>query len=731
MSQVSICEFPDLCIFEILKCIRSNCESGRPDAIDEINYADLNSFAASCEWFAGLLIEWDTCLYIKISGINTADIDFGQMYARLRNNSAKIKERFWSCLSSAVRDADSTKLVLRYAPQVHPEHKEAFRTVTCQLKNKLNLNELEIDAQDDVPLDHNEAQAIAQIATLTRVKCGFEDPRSIGQLSQLTRLRRLEILSRHDFGAISEQVLTILKESKKMMWIELVNLSISYGPLGELVLLMKGENVDASDYSPLATLPGLSSLEVRGSPRTGSLKRLLAALALGHSQTLEFVHFFNCKIDTVVAEELAQLKSLCVLECEFADPLDIQLLSHLPELKDLLLKVDEMLGQIFPGVLAVIKSCKKLKTIRIWCNDPVGAVDVKSSDILVEMLEACQDELLLSINGYDISFDRKKEELHVEMDFFKQNSLAIGPLARLESVNHIQIYGYNEAGSLREFFAILAMRRNHDLQSLSITDSSFELSETTEWEMRGIVWPAISSASLPVDQDSVTLFDLVSRIPTLKSLKLSVVDTQGIRALAESLHLEELTLSFYAARDSLEGLFRALSRKDSPKLKNLVLERTSIDSEEARLLVQVASITSLACGFKHIESFCLLANMTNLESLQITSRHDITDMSGPLLDILRGCLKLKIIDLGSTYGDISHDLLQNALEILKSVRNASTQGPLEIRRYGYPPSDALLDEYDRMPAIDKTYLTYKCLNPDEDSGEETDEEGAEAFDVPI
>ncbi|XP_022228136.2 uncharacterized protein LOC111077939 [Drosophila obscura] len=856
------------------------------------------------------------------------------------------------------------------------------------------LNSLSID---DAPLDQNETQAMAQIETLTQVKCGFDDPQSIGLLSQLTKLDYLEILSKHEILEISKQVLSILIESKVETIIELVNLSILYRPKGELLLYMREENANASDYSPLSTLPGLSSYQIHGWPHTGSLKPilngfrkaltltdlslenitaeeiaavseiaslkrlqcgfaetqnaellaqlpvlaeliittvpsspgslsgLLAALASRKSHTLQKFRLLKGKIDPVEAKELARLRSLRTLECQFADPLDIQLLSQLTELKKLSLNANEMFGKISPGVLRAIKSCKKLARTKIvahhkqTCSCPV---DTASSEMF-EILGACQGEIYIQINDRSISFNRRKKELHVEFDFFQQNNLAIETFARLESVSHIKIKENHEAGSLREFFAALAMRTNHELESLSITDSLLDFSETTELAKitsltsfksdlsdarsfqhllhlsnfnvfenkmagRHIVfdkctgkltvannWPCMADlpnatdlspfASLqnllhvnifgrfeggsmhnffgqlaawqgetlqeltvgkPYEMSNADLTEVsrmtslrtlacglshvkdieieqlahlfqltvliveshqtgslknflgilassecptlehlavrgvsltpqevanVSAISSLKRLEcaffitkglnylsqrnhiedlgittrkgemsqldqeIPVKDTLSIEGLAESLHLEELAISSGPERGSLEGLFRALSLKATPKLKNLVLEHTSIDLTEARQLVQVNSITSLKCAFKDEESFSLLATLSNLESLEITSRHEFTNISEHLLDIFRECRKLKTIDLGYTDCNLCFEFLENAVDILKSARNLSTQGPLEIRI-----TLSSLALKNKITAIDKTYLivTENFVDHFEDASED-------------
>ncbi|XP_034668254.1 uncharacterized protein LOC117901565 [Drosophila subobscura] len=530
-----------------------------------------------------------------------------------------------------------------------------------------------------------------------------------------------------------------------------------------------------------------------------------------------------------------------------------------------------MFSKISPGVLTVLKCCKKLSKIHISCSPNLFVhVDMRSSEILVELLEACRRTIKIEINGKSITFNGMANTLHLEMDFFNRYNLAIEPLARLEPVNHMEIEGYHKAGSLRQFFADLAMRINHNLQSLSMSGCPIDFNETTELakitsltsfegrlcdeesfqhllnlshfnvaetedfgsnivfhrsagkltlmnrvyygkeivqnspailqNLRDVnilgytkddsmhqffdqlaTWHGDNLQSLTVlkpyemsnadlrevsrmkslrildcalsqskDMEIEQLAQLpklevlavqshrmgslkklleqlaskqcptlehlavraasftpqevtqVAAINSLKRLECVGLDALSIEGLAESVQLEELAISSGPERASLEGLFRALSLKSTPKLKNLILEDTSIDPEEARHLVQIDSITSLQCGFKDEESFSLLANMTNLESLQITSEHEFSHISEHLLDIFRSCRQLKTFDLGDTDCNLCHEFLKSSLEILKSVRNCSTQGPLEL--WISVSSFALRN---KIKAIDRKYFIVK------------------------
>ncbi|XP_034661793.1 uncharacterized protein LOC117897200 [Drosophila subobscura] len=393
---------------------------------------------------------------------------------------------------------------------------------------------------EDSPMDQGEMQALSQIDTLAYVKCRLDDPRDIGLLSQLPNLQFLGIPSEFDFGTISEKVLSILIQSKEEMLIDLVNsriLFISQPTFNSLSIYLKEESASSSDYSRLSTLPGLSSLKIEGlftdcslapilngfiesnltdlslinikaeevaavsqivsqlpvlegltisSVPTfqGSLQCLLAALASRPSQTLQKLCLLEGRIDTEEANELIRIRSLRTLECQFAYPQDIQLLSGLTELEDLSLNANEMLGKISPGILTTIKSCRKLARIDIDTKHNQMSsvpVDMTSSEIF-DLLKACQGRICVRINYGTIAFDRDEKILCFSMEIFTDNTIAIERLAHLEPVHHIKIY-HDEPGSLREYFAALARRTHHTLRSLSIlSDCLVDFSEATELE---------------------------------------------------------------------------------------------------------------------------------------------------------------------------------------------------------------------------------------------------------
>ncbi|XP_041449760.1 uncharacterized protein LOC111082218 [Drosophila obscura] len=530
----------------------------------------------------------------------------------------------------------------------------------------------------DATLDHNETQAMAQIETLTQVECGFDDPQSIGLLSQLTELKQLKILSKHDFGALSEPVWWILVESKGKTSIELENCSLSYSQSGALHLYTTENNANASDYSPLLTpvlngfrnvptltdlslenitaeefaavseiaslkrlecgfaetqnaellaqLPVLEELTIKSVPSSpGSLQGLLAALASRESQTLQKL-CLKRKIDAVEANELSRLTSLRTLACQFADPLDIQLLSQLPELKKLNLNAMDRLDQILPLVLIVIKSCKKLADIHIQCKpNHSGHVDMKSSEILVEMLEAFQDKFNIRFNDsfFGISGNREKNKLFVNMLLFRQNKLAIESLARVQSVNHMEIH-FHVVGEPRALFAALAMRTNSNLQSLCTPFCPLDFSETTELakitsltkfkgpisDIRSLqhllhlsnfeVWNELELNGQV--RRNITFDKSTGKLNIINKTANELQDDIGLNPLASLQNLRHVTISGVYKEGFMCDFLGQLATCQGKTLQTLeIFPKKELNYAELREVIKLKSLRKLACGLSHVK----------------------------------------------------------------------------------------------------------------------------------
>ncbi|XP_041449759.1 uncharacterized protein LOC121403781 [Drosophila obscura] len=353
------------------------------------------------------------------------------------------------------------------------------------------------------------------------------------------------------------------------------------------------------------------------------------------------------RIDPRESMELARLcgRSLRTLECQFYDPLDIQLLSELTELEELHLTVAEVLGNISPMVLEVIKSCPRLATIHIsnvFMNRP-SRVDIKSSFMLVGMLEACRDKIDIQINGGCISFDRETNKLLVAINLYYRNNLLMEALACLRPLNHLEITGCLAAGSLRDLFAALATRTTHYLQSLSIDKGSLdfgdtmELAKITTWtsftgqlsDVRSF-WHLIHLSDFKVFEKRIggrkITFDQSTGKLTVSPLNVSLGDRLangiGLNPLAGLQNLRKVFIAGVFEYGSMRDFLGQLAACQGETLQELRVDRRyEMSNEELREVSRMKSLRTLVCSVSHVQDIEIeqLAHLPHLAVLVVGS----------------------------------------------------------------------------------------------------------------
>ncbi|XP_034125762.1 uncharacterized protein LOC117582257 [Drosophila guanche] len=454
---------------------------------------------------------------------------------------------------------------------------------------------------------------------------------------------------------------------------------------GSAQKILKSQNAEL-----LAQLPLLEEMTFISGPLSPVIsKRFLTALAAKESQVLQKLHFSGkeAKIDTVAAKELARLRSLRTLKCQFADPLDIQLLSHLTELEYLSLIANETFDKISPGLLTVIKTCKKLTRINIYIEHKQtssGAVNTTSPDICA-ILEASQDYIHIQINSGSVWFNRenkdlmKKTELRVEMSLFENENFAMEPLARLESVQHMIIKGHHETVSLREFFAALGRRNNHELQSLDM-NSPLDFDETTELakitsltsfkgkfsdsrsfqhflhlsdfnvKQRGIILRNIdfykSTGFLYIrilrdDQGNDTDLNPLARLPNLRHVSIEGPFEEG------SMHsfFGHVSIEGPFEKGSMHSFFGQLATWQADTLQELDAGYYEMSNNELREVCRMRSLRKLICRLSCAKNLEQLAQLPQLAELIV-----VTHEKGSLQNLLakladRECHTLEHLDV--------------------------------------------------------------------------------------
>ncbi|XP_050741175.1 uncharacterized protein LOC108033521 isoform X2 [Drosophila biarmipes] len=212
-------------------------------------------------------------------------------------------------------------------------------------RKEFKLSELCIE---DADLNYEETSALSQITCLNYLRCGFKDPRSIEPISKMVDLKKLKILSNHNFKSISQQMCSILEESQCEIKISLNDSKMKYDLKGRLLIEL--HNNDASDYRTLLTLPKLKCVEINGNHKRGTLVKFLKMLDLVQVESLiicqdnlfsELIGDGECFpliYPSLGVQEIAALsncRSLKKLFCEFSDTESLHLLHNLHALEDL------------------------------------------------------------------------------------------------------------------------------------------------------------------------------------------------------------------------------------------------------------------------------------------------------------------------------------------------------------------------------------------------------------
>lgn len=123
----------------------------------------------------------------------------------------------------------------------------------------------------------------------------------------------------------------------------------------------------AEEYVPLAELPQLQKLQVFGNRLLvdyGPLLPLLSAISSNPSKQLHSLTLHLPGLGYKEILEITRISTLQRLDCHFTDPQCLELLTRLPELRELFIQIPNS-SNIDNLVLSVLKSCRKLTVLQI------------------------------------------------------------------------------------------------------------------------------------------------------------------------------------------------------------------------------------------------------------------------------------------------------------------------------------------------------------------------------
>nr|XP_036675176.1 uncharacterized protein LOC118878070 isoform X2 [Drosophila suzukii] len=407
-------------------------------------------------------------------------------------------------------------------------------------KEPMLLRKLSID---HAVLNFDETTALAQIKLVNNLRCGFKDPQSIEPISRMIYLNSLEVLSKHTFISISQQIYRILKESQWKRKILSKDCLMDYNPKGNLRLILN--QVSASDYGSLLTLPHLRCLEINGSYEQGTLVEIFKKLELVKVPTLiintmnPFTEVFRNLLErgwklrpqitpVIKVQEIAALsncRSLKKLVCGFSDTGNIHLLHNLFALEELTITTKPTNGSLqalfaalasrevpslqhFRLLNGAIDSLEAAELVRIKSLKVVQCAFLDAQDInkfsdlakehlarleitsmqnfhetspgVLKVLQSSENAMSVSTRDILLMFNRKLRFIVLEMSIFETYSDET-LLVPLASLEWLEnIKITNKRGNLKTFFNALSMRTNNHIKKLEVDGGSLDFSETLE-----------------------------------------------------------------------------------------------------------------------------------------------------------------------------------------------------------------------------------------------------------
>ncbi|XP_037729660.1 uncharacterized protein LOC119560341 [Drosophila subpulchrella] len=473
------------------------------------------------------------------------------------------------------------------------------------------------------------ANILASIPSLTNIVCkasNFKDTVAL-KVQQLNAIK--EITSRVDRNETELcNIFIIHKNSAVKLILDFTDKLIRF-PIIDLKYC-------ARFFEPLASLNNLKTLLIKGHIGDLPLINLIKLI-----ENLEELH-----IKVVSPEDLTELvrvHSLKVLECGFCSSRNIEYLVEL----------------------------NYLETLTIT-DHPEGSLTT-----LFKALASKEDQVLLSLS---IHKSLTSEEIFELAELQTLERLQLGKLAdkswqqptssnntspKVHSKSSEQI---NNTPFNFELLANLSNIRELSIHINYASQAVYKLLRTiiSRFPQR------MRLLSLPFQQIS-----LVSQFKELKFLECSVYHVEDLRSLSPLRNLVELQI-----HNTEENITWALLKElhDLRSLQNLLLDDTHLEFLDVVEVTKINWLTTLRLGLADKRFVPMLAQLKNLEDLEITSTHYAgRDESHFVPYFLESCRKLKSIYLHRYYNLFTKDYVKGILNSIKLYRDPTIYPPLELR----------------------------------------------------
>ncbi|XP_016954358.1 uncharacterized protein LOC108027422 isoform X2 [Drosophila biarmipes] len=412
---------------------------------------------------------------------------------------------------------------------------------------------------------------------------------------------------------------------------------------GELELKLYWSS-DISQFGQLSKLPNFDRLVVLNKctalDHPESIAKFLQSMVPKGQIGLKSCKIHYGPIDELETIEIAKIKSIRSLGCHVWEWNSIKLLSQLPNLDHLVINV----------------------------RDTIDSFDSK---ILLDLITACQVQATILCNRFSITI--KKTEKHLEIKMKRDYQLdALRFLAQL-SFNTLTISGDADPASLNPFLDAFVTSNFSTIQELDISELQYDLGDLCGYKFG---------------------FEDISKVAELQSirkLKLTLFNTNGIEKLGELNNLEELAI---CAKGRHEALFIKLAEKNTIRS----ISCSELNPNEFSKVSRIRSLKKLvfpSSASLNLQSFFDLANSSIEEFYFQSHKHSLQQF----ISAFSSNKTTRLQHLHVYKLDISQNAEVKELKCLKRlvVKNFSSQCAPTLNKF--PELEYLaLENYYKLPS---------------------------------
>ncbi|KAH8248561.1 hypothetical protein KR032_000985, partial [Drosophila birchii] len=502
---------------------------------------------------------------------------------------------------------------------------------------------------DDTSLVSAETTELSRIMGLKKLRYKCVDPQSMEPLAWLFNLKRLEILSQHDFKLIGDQICRILQHSKIPRSVFLPDCLIRYDPTKNDLLIFLLQNNNAADYSSLLGLPKLNSLKINGHHEPGTLVGLFDELARvevpiltigaidyiayrelikrGWEQSYPGYTLINAQ--EIVA--LSRCNSIRRLNCGILDSRNIELLAKLSQLTVLTittLPANGSLVKLFTDMAASNSPSLLGFTLtggKIDCQEASALAQIGSLEYLdYDFSEAGEIELFSSLgwaNLQSLSLSSKMQFKEISDGILKVSKFC----GKLFSINNQDVDMWIDR-QRNHIYLIMKHKTSYSSKTMLNPLTNLEWVESLSIDFKPFnlctFFKAISTSKkcqlkkIHIQEgflDSNETEEL-GKIKTLKEFHGKLTDTQSLEYLC---HLSYLKIEDYDENRFPKRIVPILDSIEEQLTINLMGKEVSYNINTGHLILSNAGLDAFFHFSKGVTELPSLAMLKSLQSVRI------------------------------------------------------------------------------------------------------------------